>query len=55
MEIYYVSCKKTTVNENSSLRRATEYRLMLVSNCTFFAFEKIKLIKNQEASRLELD
>ena len=45
MEIYYVSCKKTTVNKNSSLRRATEYKLMLVSNCTFFALKKSSSLK----------
>ena len=33
MEIYCVSCKKNTVNENSSVRETNQNRLMLLSNC----------------------
>ena len=32
-ETYCVSCKKYIVNENSSVRKAKQYRLMLSSNC----------------------
>ena len=34
MEFCCVSCKKSTSNENSSVRKTKQYRLMLVSNCT---------------------
>ena len=33
MEIYCVSCKKNTANENSSVRETNQNRLMLLSNC----------------------
>ena len=33
METYCVSCKKNTVNKNSSVRRTKQNRLMVVSNC----------------------
>ena len=33
MEIYCVSCKKNTANENLSVRRIQQNRLMLISNC----------------------
>ena len=32
-ETYCVSCKKYIANENSSVRKAKQYRLMLSSNC----------------------
>ena len=32
METYCVSCKKYTANENSSVRRTKQNRLMLLSN-----------------------
>ena len=48
METYCVSCKKNTVNENTSVRRTKENRLMLVSNCAFFVKRKSRFIKNQE-------
>ena len=49
-----VSCKKITVNENSSARRTRQNRLMLVSNCVRSRKKKSRSIKNQETSRLEL-
>ena len=33
MEKYCVSCKLNTANENSSIRRTKQNRVMLVSNC----------------------
>ena len=33
MKIYCVSCKKNTTNENSSVTRTKQNRIMLVSNC----------------------
>ena len=44
MEIYYISCKKNTANENSYVRK-TKDRLMLLSNC---GKKKSTFIKNQE-------
>ena len=32
METYCISCKKTTANENSSIRKTKRTRLMLLSN-----------------------
>ena len=37
METYYVSCKKYTTNKNSSVRKAKQNRLMVLSNCDGFA------------------
>ena len=33
MEKYCVSCKKYTANENSSIRKTKQIRLMVLSNC----------------------
>ena len=33
MEIYYVSCKKNTADENSSVRKTNGKIIMLLSNC----------------------
>ena len=54
METYSVSCKKNTVNKNSTLTRTKQNRLMLVSNCAISGKKKSKFIINQDASRLEL-
>ena len=35
MDTYCVSCKKYTTNENSSVRKTKQNRLMLLSNCAF--------------------
>ena len=53
MEFCCVSCKKSTSNENSSVRKTKQYRLMLVSNCTVCGKKK-KVIMNQETSRLKI-
>ena len=34
MERYCVNCKKYTVNENWSVKRTKQNRLMLLPNCT---------------------
>ena len=39
MKAYCVSCKKNTINENSSVRKTKQNRLMLLSNCA---------VKNEE-------
>ena len=54
METYCVSCKKNTANENSSVRRTKQSRLMLSSNCAIRCKKKSSFIKNKEACRLEL-
>ena len=33
MEMYYVSCTKYTANENSSVRKTRQNKLMLLLNC----------------------
>ena len=40
METYCVSCKKHTGNENSSVRKAKQNRLMLLSNCAICGKKK---------------
>ena len=40
MEIYCVSCKKYTANENSNVRKTKQNRLMLLSNCAIFGKKK---------------
>ena len=54
MEFCCVSCKKSTSNENSSVRKTKQYRLMLVSNCTVCGKKKMRVIMNQETSRLKI-
>ena len=46
MENYCVSCKKNTANENSSVRKTKQNRLMLLSNCAVCGKKKITFIKN---------
>ena len=48
METYCVSCKKNTANENSSVRRTNQNRLMLLSNCSVCDKKKLNFINNQE-------
>ena len=40
MEIYCLRCKKNTANENSSVKRTKQNRLMLVSSCVLFVARK---------------
>ena len=54
MEFCCVSCKKSTSNENSSVRKTKQYGLMLVSNCTVCGKKKMRVIMNQETSRLKI-
>ena len=44
METYCVSCK----NENSSVRRTKQNRLMLLSNCAVCGEKKSRFVKNQK-------
>ena len=50
MENYCVSCKKNTANENSSVRKTKQNRLMLLSNCAVCGKKKSTFIKNKELS-----
>ena len=48
MEIYGVSCKKYTANENSSVRKTKQNRLMPLSNYAVCGKKKSAFIKNEE-------
>ena len=50
METYCVTCKKNTLNKNSSIRRTRQNRLMLASNCATCVKKKSRFIKNHKAS-----
>ena len=52
METYCVSCKKYTVNENSSFRKTKQNRLMLLSNCAICGKKKSTFIENKELAIL---
>ena len=54
IKMYCVSCEKNAVNKNSSVGRTEQNRLMLVSKCVVCGKKISRFIKNQEASRLEL-
>ena len=41
METYCISCKKNTANENLSVRKTKQNRLMLLSNCAVCSKKKI--------------
>ena len=41
METYCVSCKKSTANDNSSVRKTKQNTLMLLSNCAVSSKKKI--------------
>ena len=45
MEIYCVSCKKYTANENSSVRKTKQKRLMLLANVLFVARKNQLLLR----------
>ena len=55
METCCVSCKKNTANKNSSVKRIKQNRLMLLLNCVVCGKKKSRLIKNQEANKIELN
>ena len=44
METYWVSCKKSTASENSSVRKTKQNRLMLLSNGTVCGKKKKQLL-----------
>ena len=47
MDEYFVSYKKNTANQNSSVRKTKQNRLMLLSNCVVCDKKKSTFIKNQ--------
>ena len=54
MQTYCVSCKKYTANENSSVRKTKQKRLMLLSHCTICGKKKSTFIKNQELHNFDI-
>ena len=48
METHFVSCKKNAVNENYSITKTEQNRLMLLSNCAVCCQKRSRFIKNQE-------
>ena len=48
METNCVSYKKNTMNENLSVRRTKQNRVMLLSNCAVCGKRKSRFIKNQK-------
>ena len=55
MGTYCVSCKKHTPNRNSSVKKANQGRLMLLSNCAVFGKKKSTFIKNKELNNISND
>ena len=53
METYCVSWKKYIANENSSVRKTKENRLMLLSNCTICGKNKSIFGKNKKLYNFE--
>ena len=48
------SCKKSTANENYSVRKTKKCRLPLLSNCGVCDEKKINVVKDLETSRLKI-
>ena len=51
-EIYCLSCKKYTKNNNPKIVRNGQNRLMIQSNCANCGNKKFKFIKEQQAMRI---
>ena len=47
MEIYCVSCKTYTANENSSVKKTKQNRLILFSNCAVCGKKKTTFIEKK--------
>ena len=54
MEMYCVSSKETTANENSSVRKAKQNRLLLLSNCAVCGKKKSTFIKKKNFQMINL-
>ena len=48
METYFVSYKKNIANENSSVRKTKQNRLIVLSNCAVCGKKKSRFAKNQK-------
>ena len=48
METYSVSCRKYNANENSSVKKSKQNRLMLLSNFAICGKKKLAFIKNKK-------
>ena len=46
MKTYWVSCKKCTADENSSVRKTILNRLIILSNCAVCGKKKLTFSKN---------
>ena len=55
METYCVTCKNYTANENPSVKKAKQNRLMLLSNCAVCVKKKSNFIKNKEINNVSND
>ena len=49
LETYCVNCEKHTANENSSVRKTKQNKLMLLSNCVFCGNKKSTLLKTKNS------
>ena len=52
METYCVSCKKSTANKNSSVRKTKQNRLMLLSNCAVWGKKKPRFVRTKSKTSL---
>ena len=52
MEIYCFSCKENTANNNSSVGKTKQNRLLPLSNCAICGKKKSTYIKNKEHHNL---
>ena len=52
MEMYCGSCKKYTANENSSVKKTKQNRLMILSNCAICGKKRLTFIKNEELNNI---
>ena len=48
METFCISCKKYAANENSTVRKTKQNRLIFVSNCAVYSKKKSTFMKNKE-------
>ena len=48
MDMYCISCKKYTANQNSNVRKTKQNRSMLLPNCAIHDKKRSTFIKNNE-------
>ena len=54
MDASCASCKKNLANENSSVRKTKQDRLMLLSNCAVYGKKKSTLLKIKNFQMISL-